>query len=289
MTQDDREVVVITGGAGGMGLAAARRLGADGPVLVSDIGVEQVERAVAGLHERQIDAHGFATDVTAPAEVSALAARACELGSLRTIVHAAGAWHASMTPERIFDVNYFGAVNVLDAFLPLARAGTAAICISSIGGHRTVGRARLDEVLIARRGPDLWPHLASVATSLSRAYTAAKRGVVLECELRAEAWGRRGARILSISPGNFDTAMGRAGRQAGGADMLVEASSPKRSGTPEEMAEIIAFLSSADAAYISGCDIRVDGAALPNMRHAPRWREAYEAWNGVLEDDAEPA
>jgi NAD(P)-dependent dehydrogenase (short-subunit alcohol dehydrogenase family) len=282
MSNSKPSVAVVTGGTGGMGQAIARRLGTDGPVVIADLSADAVDSVVADLRASGIDAVGQAADIADPDAVSELATLASGVGSLRAVVQAAGAWGATMTPQQLFSINYTGTVNVLEAFHRFVGPGTVAICMSSVGAHRTSGMAAVDEILLRHRGPDLWSHVAEVATDLARTYAVAKRGVMLECEVRAAEWGQRGGRVVSISPGNFDTEMGRAGRAAGAADLFVEASSAKRPGTPDEMAALVAFLVSTDAAYISGCDIRVDGAAVANLRHAPALHDAYDRWNGVF-------
>jgi NAD(P)-dependent dehydrogenase (short-subunit alcohol dehydrogenase family) len=74
----------------------------------------------------------------------------------------------------------------------------------------------------------------------------------------AAAFGARGARILSVSPGSFDTAMGRL-EENSGAGKLTQYAALKRFGKPEEVAELLAFCASGKPGYLTGVDILCDG------------------------------
>jgi NAD(P)-dependent dehydrogenase (short-subunit alcohol dehydrogenase family) len=97
------------------------------------------------------------------------------------------------------------------------------------------------------------------------AYMFAKLAAQLRVRAAAPAWGERGARVNSVSPGVIATAMGRA-ELVGSDQQLVQqliASSPAgRMGTAEEIAAAVEFLLSPSAAFITGADLLVDGGAV---------------------------
>ncbi len=86
----------------------------------------------------------------------------------------------------------------------------------------------------------------------------------------AARFGEKGARILSVSPGSFDTAMGRLEEQSGSGRM-VDYAALKRFGTTEQMGEMLAVCASAKAGYLTGTDILNDGATRP-LQGPPRPR-----------------
>ena len=86
------------------------------------------------------------------------------------------------------------------------------------------------------------------------------------CERRVGAWGRKGARIVSLSPGMIYTPMAR--REVENNDMpraTLEATPVGRWGTPADIAAAARFLASGAAGFISGCDLRIDGGVTPAM------------------------
>lgn len=107
------------------------------------------------------------------------------------------------------------------------------------------------------------------------AYGLSKLGVQLLVENRAENWGEKGARIVSLSPGIVNTQMGQqeASQQEEMAAML-ERTPIQRQGEPTEIANVVAFLISDAASYITGTDILVDGGTTANTKEfSASWRE----------------
>jgi NAD(P)-dependent dehydrogenase (short-subunit alcohol dehydrogenase family) len=121
------------------------------------------------------------------------------------------------------------------------------------------------------RSPDLLERLATAAFASNpdpgMAYSWAKLGVVLLVQREAAAWGALGARICSVSPGIIDTPMGRQEMERQPMmKVMVEHTPLRREGTPEDVAAVVAFLLSGGAAYMTGCDVLVDGGVVPAIR-----------------------
>jgi NAD(P)-dependent dehydrogenase (short-subunit alcohol dehydrogenase family) len=257
---------IITGGAGGMGLATAKIMGADHHLVLADVNQERLDAAVAQLRALGITAEAVVSDITDRASIDALFATANASGELRAVVHAAGVSPQMGKPDFIVRINALGTINVANAALSAATQGFALVNVASIAGHTAPGilvskkRNRLaltDPERLVRK----MTAAAKVAPKGLRsgiAYGLSKQFVIWYSQTVAAAFGAKGARILSVSPGSFDTAMGRLEKKSG-SERLLLAAALKRFGTPEEMAELLAFCASEKAGYLTGVDILNDG------------------------------
>jgi NAD(P)-dependent dehydrogenase (short-subunit alcohol dehydrogenase family) len=188
------------------------------------------------------------------------------------------------TAERIARINGTGTVNVARAFLARAADGDALVNVASTAGYGVpellvplrafrraeqrpeafekaiVGRARL----VGRR---LEPGLA---------YAISKNFVHWYSRSLAAEFGERGARVVSVSPGSFDTAMGRLEENHGAGD-LVKSAAIRRCGKPEEVAAVLAFCASVAPGYLTGVDILVDGGTKAGQEFAAAGRRRPSA------------
>ena len=275
MSEPAARVLVVTGAAGGMGRACARRLGARGVLLLTDVAAEPLEQTARELRDEGLRLETQLCDVSDEAAVRKLADRTHGLGPLGGIAHTAGISPTMAGWRRILEVDLIGTARLLRAFLPLAQTDSAVVCISSMAGH--LAGAPLADHAPALDDPlreDLIERVAKVIEAAPSdearaglAYGLAKYGVIRLCQREAPAWGARGARLVSLSPGIIRTPMGQQEfeRQPMMA-VLVERTPLKRMGTPEEIASAVDFLLSADASFISGCDLLVDGGVTGVMR-----------------------
>jgi NAD(P)-dependent dehydrogenase (short-subunit alcohol dehydrogenase family) len=277
----DLRVSVVTGGAGGIGLASARRLAGRGPVLLADLDAGRLDAAAAALRDEGADVHTATCEVADPASVAGLVERARTLGVLGALVHTAGlAPPLAQDPRRVLEVNLAGTARVLDAFVELAGPGAVAVCVASLAGHRGFAAA-YDELLADPLDPGLYDRLQAAGGTrddVLATYSLSKRGVMLECRRRAADWGARGGRIVSISPGLVvDTTIGQ-GAASIHAGAYAKQAAVGRAGMAADIAGVVAFLVSEDAAYVTGCDLLVDGGVVAHtLHHADP--AAREAWN----------
>jgi NAD(P)-dependent dehydrogenase (short-subunit alcohol dehydrogenase family) len=210
-------------------------------------------------------------DVSDPAAVDALAARVEALGGLHSLAHAAGISPTMADWRRIIEVDLVGTARVVRALEPLTVPGSAAVCWASIAGHGVALDPELDAALDDPLAPDLLERLGDIAGdglgAAGQGYGYAKRGVMRLVARAAPAWGMRGARICSISPGIIDTPQGRQEYEEQPAmATMIELTPIKRWGQPEEVCNVVAFLLSDEASYMTGCDVIVDGGVSPRMR-----------------------
>jgi NAD(P)-dependent dehydrogenase (short-subunit alcohol dehydrogenase family) len=268
--------VVITGAAGGMGIAVARALAGLGDLVLADLRAAQLEDVRRELAASGQTARTIECDVTSVDDIASLATVVADLGGLRTLVHTAGVSPKMAEGRRVLDVDLVGTARVLEALLPLARPGSAAVCIASIAGYADVA-PEVEPLLDKPLDPDFLDVVeANLAQPLDGAtgYVLAKRGVMRACERLSGAWAERGGRIVSVAPGLIDTDMGRMEMEGDELIALMIAATPvKRTkdaplpGSAEDIAELVAYLCSEKASFISGCDIRIDGGLVGNGRH----------------------
>ena len=231
---------VVIGGGSGIGTAVAAAL--PGETIVAD-------RAGGDLF----------CDLT---DQSSLTALASEVGTLDALVVTAGLSPAMADARAIFDVDLAGMARVIAAFDHLVKEGTVAVCVASLAGH--LG-SWSDEILEALDDPLKTPE-AGLTSDPSTAYLMAKRGVIRLVRRTAPAWGRRGARILSVSPGVVSTPMGNLEvAETPGTVEVAEGSALRRIGRPEEVAAVINFLCSDGASFMTGTDVLVDGGAMASL------------------------
>jgi NAD(P)-dependent dehydrogenase (short-subunit alcohol dehydrogenase family) len=271
-TASPREVMVVTG-AGGMGEAVVRRIGAGCAVVLADVGDAQLTRVSEALTQDGYDMHPVRTDICKAAEVTALAQAAADLGPLRCVVHTAGVSPMQATSRQIVDVDVIGTARVLDEFEQYVRSGTVAVCIASMAGTMTQLDAETLQLLATTPTDELHALAALDASTMDPgiAYGVAKRANHVRVESASIAWGRRGGRVVSISPGIIATPMGQAelaGPFGAGMRAMIEMSACRRLGTPGDIAAAVEFLVSPAASFITGTDLLVDGGVIAAVRRS---------------------
>lgn len=264
-TDDTSPTAIITGGGRGMGLATAAILGRDHRVVLVDLDRDVLDRAVAHLAELRVDATGVVCDITDRTAVDTVFAGAHTLGPTRAVVHAAGVSPSMGNAEVIVRINALGTVNVTEAALARAHPGSALVNVASVAGHM-MPRALLPIPVFRSaltNAHRMTSRLTRIAELTGRgasgtAYSLSKAFVIWYSARMAAAFGARGARILSVSPGSFDTDMGRLEKNAGSEELLRFAAL-ERFGQPEEIAELLAFCASTKPGYLTGTDVLCDG------------------------------
>lgn len=268
-----REVLVVIG-AGSVGQAIARRQGSGKAVLLADFSERRLQAAAEQL---MADGHRVAAhvvDVSSRESLAALAIRAAGLGSRVTqVVHTAGLSSTQESPAAILRIDLLGVALMLEELGAIMAAGGAGVVISSMPGSMSPPLTREQEQTLARTPADellRLPFLSTEQVADSRiAYEIAKRANQIHVLRASLAWGRRGARVNSISPGITSTPMSQrelAAESGAFLRAMIDASGAGRLGTPEDIAAAAAFLLGPDSTFITGTDLLVDGGAMAAVR-----------------------
>jgi len=258
--------VIVVIGAGSIGQAIARRVSVGKHILLADLKKENAEAAAKVLSEAGFEVSTTLVDVSSRESIQQLVQRAVSLGSITGVIHAAGVSPSQATPEVILKVDLYGTAVILEEFGEVIAAGGSGIVISSQSGHRlpalTVEENKIlatvpaDELL---NQPMLQPN--QIKDSL-HAYQISKRGNSLRVMAEAGRWGKRGARVNTISPGIIITPLAKdelTGPRGEGYRRMLELSPVGRAGTPDEVAAVGALLMGPEGTFITGSDFLMDG------------------------------
>ena len=258
--------VIVVIGAGSIGQAIARRVGAGKHVLLSDLRQDNADAAARTLADAGFDVSTATVDVSSRASVQALVATATGLGDIVGLIHAAGVSPTQATPETILRVDLYGTALVLEQFGEAIARGGAGVVIASQSGHRLPPLTVEQNLALATTPVEELLELPMLqpdqVTDPLRAYQLSKRGNSLRVMAEAVRWGKRGARINTISPGIIITPLANdelRGPRGPSYRRMIEVSAAGRAGTPDEVGNVGALLMGAEGGFITGSDVLMDG------------------------------
>jgi NAD(P)-dependent dehydrogenase (short-subunit alcohol dehydrogenase family) len=265
MEQRKKKVIVVIG-PGQIGQAIARRVGAGKHIVLADLRKENSETAAKIMSDAGFMVTTTTVDVSSRESVDALVQTATSIGSVNGLIHAAGVSPSQASPEAILKVDLYGTAIVLEAFGEVIEAGGSGVVIASQSGHRLPALTPdQDKELATLPTEELlslpWLQL-DVVTDPLNAYQLSKRGNSLRVKAEAVRWGKRGARINTISPGIIMTPLANDelnGPRGEGYRNMINKSPAGRAGTPDEVANVAALLMGNDGAFITGSDFLMDG------------------------------
>ena len=258
--------VIVVIGAGAIGQAIARRVGAGKHVLLADLRQENADAAAGVLGNAGFDVSTRTVDVSSRPSVHALVETATAIGEVTGLIHAAGVSPSQAAPATILKVDLYGTALVLEDFGNVIARGGSAVVIASQSGHRLGALTAEQNAALALTPADDLLSLAmlqpdQVKDSL-HAYQLSKRGNALRVMAEAVRWGRRGARVNCISPGIVITPLAKdelSGPRGEGYRRMIDLCPVGRAATPDEVGNVGALLMGPDGAFITGSDFLMDG------------------------------
>lgn len=258
--------VIVVIGAGSIGQAIARRVGAGKHILLADIRQENSEAAAKVLSEAGFDVSTTIVDISSRESVHTLVETATAIGGLTGLIHAAGVSPSQASPSTILKVDLYGTALVLEAFGNVMERGGSGVVIASQSGHRLPALTQEQNKALATTPTEALLSLPMLqpdqVTDSLHAYQLSKRGNSLRVMAEAVRWGKRGARINTISPGIIITPLAKdelAGPRGDGYRRMIDISAVGRAGTPDEVGTVGALLMGQDGAFITGSDFLMDG------------------------------
>lgn len=264
------KVALITGGAGGIGRVIARRFAQEGAaVVIADLLDDEADAVVRSIHAAEGRAVYQRTDVTRSDQVEAAVRRAVdEFGRLTTVVNLAGWLRINVTTkqteddfERTLASHVKGTWLTCKTAMPelLTADGGSIVNISSMQAYRAVpGRV---------------------------AYEAAKAGISAMTRAMALEFGPGGVRVNAVCPGMIVTERTRQSRGEDKPDDLAQrilAYPLRRLGTPEDVSNVVVFLASDEAAWVTGIDLFVDGGISIQLAEALLYPPMRQLWNEAV-------
>jgi NAD(P)-dependent dehydrogenase (short-subunit alcohol dehydrogenase family) len=237
--------VIVVIGPGLIGQAIARRVGVGKHVLLADLREENANTAAQVLGNAGYEVSVATVDASSRDAVHALVETATSLGEVTGLIHAAGVSPSQASPSTILKVDLYGTALVLEEFGSTIASGGAGVVIASQSGNRlpalpveqnnALATTPVEELLEL---PFLQPD--QVTDSL-HAYQIAKRGNSLRVMAQAVRWGKRGARLNTISPGIVITPLAKdelTGPRGEGYRRMIKSSPVGRAGIPDEVGTV---------------------------------------------------
>ncbi|WP_317932962.1 SDR family oxidoreductase [Halioxenophilus sp. WMMB6] len=268
--------LLITGATGGMGSASALLAAEQGYDLwLTDLNEAKLKTLAEACTALGGSCRYSVLDISDAAAVNQFFKELESAPELAGVIHAVGLSPHMADWQQMVQVDLVSTIDLLEKLSARIAPGGAAVAISSMSGHMIPPNPEIDALLAEPLLPDLLSRLAALPeqplTNSGIAYAYAKRALTNYVKNHAFTWGRRGKRLVSLSPGLIDTPMGQLEAEAdkenyAGMRKLIAL---QRDGLPVEIANAALFLVSKQASYITGCDLLVDGgfvAALAMMQ-----------------------
>lgn len=256
-----KNVYIITGGSSGIGLECGKRF-KDGIVLITGRNVDRLKRAEKELLEAGIDVKYKSSDVSKRESIKELFEYAKSLGKIKAIINSAGVSGGSADAKLTLDIDLLGTENLIQETVAIIEENTVLVLISSMMGHVVPPNPKYDEYLANPSEDGAIDALVQIVQNKSDlAYNFSKRGVHLLVKKYATEFGKKGARIVSVSPGIIMTPMGEQAIADHPEQMnYMKSMTPMgRNGNPDDIANAVTFLADEKASFITGTDLIVDG------------------------------
>ena len=270
-----KDVMLLTG-AGQIGMAIARRLGADKKIIIGDKNLHNAHNIAQIMTNAGFDAEAVEMDLSSRDSIKNMIAYAQKYGEIAMLINAAGVSPSQAPIETILKVDLYGTAVLLEEVGRVIKHGGVGITISSQSGHRMPALTpEQDEQLACTPTEDLLKldllQPKNIRDTL-HAYQLAKRCNVKRVMAEAVKWGECGARINSISPGIIVTplAIDEFNGPRGDFYKNMFAKCPAgRPGTADEVANVAELMMTSAGAFITGSDFLIDGGATASFFYGP--------------------
>ena len=269
-----KDVCVITGGGSGMGLSAAKYMSKEKIIVLSGRTNEKLQNAVKELKNLGFEAYASVCDTSNRASVHELAMYAASLGNVKNVINAAGMSPAMANPEKLLRVNALGTVNVNVEFAKIMKPGSVIVDVSSnsayvlpkiLISHKTFALAETDENTFLRKLIKKSNLPRTQYEKSGFAYALSKSFVVWYAQKCAFEYGKKGIRVVSLSPGLVATDMGKLEAKEGGE--MLQYGAVNRMGTSEELGFALATVADERNGYLAGVDILCDGGCTNGKKY----------------------
>ena len=262
-------VCVITGGGSGMGLAAAKFMSKDKIIVISGRTKTKLEKAVEYLKETGLEAYAHTCDTSDRISVHELAHFAVSLGKITNVINAAGLSPAMANGEQLLKVNALGTVYVNQEFSKLMDSGSVIVDVASTAAYalpgylisyKIYGLAETNETQFIHKLLKKSNFIGNAYEKAGFAYALSKNFVVWYAQKCAFEYGKKGIRVVSVSPGPTTTEMGRLEEKTG--SYLLKYAIEHRPGKPEELGYALATIADERNGYLAGVDVLCDGGCV---------------------------
>ena len=269
-----KTVCVITGGGSGMGLEAAKYMPKEKILVISGRTLKKLEGAVEELKALGYEAYAKTCDTSDRESVKELVAFAASLGEIKNVINSAGVSPAMKgTQEGILRINALGTVYVNQEFSKVMQAGSVIVDVSSNSAYVLPSFLINKKVYaLAESDEDAFLKKLIKKSNLPKgeyerkgfAYALSKNFVVWYAKKCAFEYGKRGIRVVSLSPGLIATDMGNLEKKDGG--MLIQYAAEERMGRPAELGYALATVADERNGYLAGVDVLCDGGSTNGMK-----------------------
>lgn len=269
------DTMILTG-AGQIGMAIARRIGAGMKIVIGDKKVENAENIARIMKDAGFDTVAMEMDLSSRESIKHLIANAQNYGNITMLVNAAGVSPSQAPVEAILKVDLYGTAVLLEEVGKVIARGGVGVTISSQSGHRMPALTPEEDEQLACTPTEELLKLDLLQPENIRdtlhAYQMAKRCNEKRVMAESVKWGERGARLNSISPGIVVTplAIDEFNGPRGDFYKNMFAKCPAgRPATADEIANVAELLMSDKGAFITGADFLVDGGATASYFYGP--------------------
>lgn len=271
----NQKVMILTG-AGQIGMAIARRMGYGMKLVIGDKKPENAKAIAKIMKDAGFDTVPVEMDLSSRSSIQNLIAKAQTYGDITMLVNAAGVSPSQAPIEAILKVDLYGTAVLLEEVGKVIAPGGVGVTISSQSGHRMKQLTPEEDEQLACTPTEKLLALPLLQPENIRdtlhAYQLAKRCNEKRVMAESVKWGRKGARINSISPGIIVTplAVDEFNGPRGDFYKNMFAKCPAgRPGTADEVANVAELLMSEKGAFITGSDFLIDGGATASYFYGP--------------------